>query len=89
MHPKDFARGMYDCFFTFRKIWLLIGFMLSLILLVDEILSFGFRLPATEVEKIRWIDSSMYPRYVYFYIFNDTYFLQFWSISLWNVELYL
>lgn len=54
---EDFARSMYDCFFTFRKIWLLIGFMFSLILLVEEILSFGFRLPATEVEKIRWIDS--------------------------------
>ena len=53
---RNFAREMYDCFFTFR-IWFLIGFMFSLILLVDEILEFGFRPPATEVEKIRWIDS--------------------------------
>lgn len=31
--------------------------MFTLILFVDEILEFGFRPPATEVEKIRWIDS--------------------------------
>jgi len=54
---QDFARNMYDCFFTFRKIWLLIGLMFTLILFVDDISEFGFRLPATEVEKIRWIDS--------------------------------
>jgi len=54
---RDFARYIYYCFFTFRKIWFLIGLMFTLILLVDEILEFGFRPPATEVEKIRWIDS--------------------------------
>ncbi|MHC1635142.1 MAG: hypothetical protein ACXQTS_00755 [Candidatus Methanospirareceae archaeon] len=53
---QDFARVMYDCFFTFKKIWLLIGFMFTLILFVDEILLFGFRLPATELGKIRWVD---------------------------------
>ena len=53
---RDFVRYIYYYFFTFR-IWLLIGLMFTLILFVDEILEFGFRLPATEVEKIRWIDS--------------------------------
>ena len=83
---QDFARGMYDCFFTFRKIWFLIGLMFTLILLVDEILEFGFRPPATEVEKIRWIENiARIPDVFIFNIFNDTYFLQFWIISLWNV----
>ena len=53
---RDFVRYIYYYFFIFR-IWLLIGLMFTLILFVDEILEFGFRLPATEVEKIRWIDS--------------------------------
>jgi len=54
---QDFARGMYECFFTFRKIWLFIGLISSFVLLIDEILEFGFHLPVTEIEKIRWIDS--------------------------------
>jgi len=83
---QGFAREIYDCFFTFR-IWLLIGFMLGLILLVDEILEFGFRLPATEVEKIRWIDSiACIPSVFIFTSFTIPIFFSFGAFlyGMWN-----
>jgi len=84
---QDFARNMYDCFFTFR-IWLLIGLMFSLILFVDEISEFGFRLPATEVEKIRWIDHIAFIPGVFIFIsFTIPIFFSFGAFlyGMWNL----